>query len=213
MILKMESYQTSLERLPKSGQQIIGHQSAEHIVVYQAYKPSIAAHAVMDQKLGGPDFSYSRMSWIKPNFLWMMYRCGWASKENQERVLAIWINKAHFDYILTESVHSSYKQRVYSSKELWQQELTNKKVRLQWDPDHDPFGQKIERRAIQLGLKDQTLKEFGKNQIEKIEDITDFVLEQNEHVKNQSLEKLQVPIETIYTPSDNSLIHKLGISR
>jgi len=25
----------------------------------------------------------NRMTWIKPNFLWMMYRSGWASKKNQ----------------------------------------------------------------------------------------------------------------------------------
>ena len=37
------------------------------------------------------------MSWIKPNFLWMMYRCGWAAKENQKSVLAISINKTDFD--------------------------------------------------------------------------------------------------------------------
>ncbi|MFT5999906.1 MAG: hypothetical protein ACI81P_002365 [Neolewinella sp.] len=38
------------------------------------------------QQLGGPAFSYQRMSWIKPNFLWMMYRCGWAKKQDQERL-------------------------------------------------------------------------------------------------------------------------------
>ena len=36
------------------------------------------------------------MSWIKPNFLWKMYRCGWATKEGQEIVLAVWIASAAF---------------------------------------------------------------------------------------------------------------------
>ena len=58
------------------------------IRVYQAYNNKIADEAI---KLGtfGKNFSLTRMTWIKPSFLWMMYRCGWAEKENQERVLAI----------------------------------------------------------------------------------------------------------------------------
>ncbi|WP_425365083.1 DUF4291 family protein [Eubacterium ruminantium] len=28
----------------------------------------------------GSHFSMNRMSWIKPSFLWMMYRCGWCGK-------------------------------------------------------------------------------------------------------------------------------------
>ena len=54
------------------------------IRVYQAYNNKIADEAI---KLGrfGEHFSLTRMTWIKPSFLWMMYRCGWAEKENQER--------------------------------------------------------------------------------------------------------------------------------
>ena len=64
------------------------------IVVYQAYKKTIADFAVQHQKFGGPDFSFNRMSWIKPNFLWMMYRSSWSAKEGQERILAIWIKQS-----------------------------------------------------------------------------------------------------------------------
>ena len=84
MNILTESYLTSVEKLPKDGQHIVSHQTEEQIVVYQAYKPSIAEYAVKHQVLGGSDFSYSRMSWIKPNFLWMMFRCSWAEKENQK---------------------------------------------------------------------------------------------------------------------------------
>jgi len=48
----------------------------------------------------GGNFSFQRMSWIKTNFLWMMYRCGWAQKPNQERILAVKIPREHFDTIL-----------------------------------------------------------------------------------------------------------------
>ena len=43
------------------------------IRVYQAYNNEIADEAL---KLGkfGSKFSLTRMTWIKPSFLWMMYR-------------------------------------------------------------------------------------------------------------------------------------------
>jgi hypothetical protein len=61
-----------------------------HVVVYQAYNAKIASWAVKGQCFGGPDFSFNKVSWIKPNFTWMKYRCGWAEQDpNQECVLAI----------------------------------------------------------------------------------------------------------------------------
>ena len=54
------------------------------VVVYQAFNPEIAQYAVQNQHFGGPAYNFNRMSWIKTNFLWMMYRSGWATKKNQE---------------------------------------------------------------------------------------------------------------------------------
>ena len=73
---------------PQSGRHILAQFDADSIYVYQAYRPSIARFAVEHQKFGG-EFSLNRMSWIKPNFLWMMYRAGWATKEGQEHILAV----------------------------------------------------------------------------------------------------------------------------
>lgn len=62
----------------------------EHtLTVYQAYAPDLAGSAVAQQSLAGPAFKVERMTWIKPSFLWMMYRSGWATKPQQERVLAL----------------------------------------------------------------------------------------------------------------------------
>ena len=44
------------------------------------------------------------MSWIKTNFLWMMYRSGWACKPGQERVLAVRITREGFDSILAKAL-------------------------------------------------------------------------------------------------------------
>lgn len=41
--------------------------------------------AVKHQKFVSP-FKVDRLTWIKPSFLWMMYRCGWVQKEGQELI-------------------------------------------------------------------------------------------------------------------------------
>ena len=53
------------------------------IVVYQAFNDAIVDAALAAQRFVAP-FSYGRMTWVKPSFLWMMERCGWATKPNQE---------------------------------------------------------------------------------------------------------------------------------
>lgn len=211
MNILTEPYFTAVDTLPKEGQHIIGHQTEDQIVVYQAYKPSIAEYAVKHQVLGGNEFSYNRMSWIKPNFLWMMYRCGWAEKENQERVLALWFNKTDFEGILDQAVFSSFDSRFYSSHEAWKQALNDREVRLQWDPDHDPYGNKITRRAIQLGLKGESLKRFGQEQVRQIDDVTDFVKEQKHFVDLRQLNKLMIPVERVYHLSNRELVSALGV--
>jgi hypothetical protein len=209
--LRTELYRDSVERLPTKGKQIIAYQNETLIVVYQAYKRSIAEFAVSTQTLGGPDFSYNRMSWIKPNFLWMMFRCGWAEKENQESVLAITISKAFFLEILGNSVISSFNTDLYDSHDVWKNELNSKQVRLQWDPDHDPFGNKLSRRAIQLGLKGELLERFGTEGIKNVKDITPFVRQQKELLDSGQLDSLVIPHETIFEISNSVLAKRIGI--
>jgi hypothetical protein len=212
MNLDTELYSASRQFLPVDGQHIVAHQTETQVVVYQAYNPAIAQFAVENQYLGGPGFSYGRMSWIKPNFLWMMYRCGWASKENQERVLALWLDKTAFEEILSQAVFSTFTAGNYESAEAWKQELATKNVRLQWDPDHSPYGGKLTRRALQLGLKNNILRHFGQHQVTRIEDITDFVQQQKVHVANRQLEQLVVPRERVYTVTDTALAQKTGLT-
>jgi hypothetical protein len=209
--MNFERYEESKNRLPKEGRHILGSLSNNTIVVYQAYRQSIADYAVKHQRFGG-EFSYNRMSWIKPNFLWMMYRSGWAVKEGQENILAITISTDHFDEILNKAVVSSFSKEFYNTEEAWKNDLALNDVRLQWDPDHDPRGNKLERRAIQLGLKEETLEKYGKEFVLKIENITPFVREQHEHVKNGRIDMLQVPYESIYIPKSKDLASKIGLS-
>src|SRR5262245_66318983 len=121
-------------------------------MVYQAYRPSIGHHAVKHGAFGG-EFSYSRMSWIKPNFLWMMYRSGWGTKEGQEITLGLRLRRSFFDSLLADAVASSYDPADGATPDEWTAAINRSQVRLQWDPDHDPHGHKLPRRALQLGLR------------------------------------------------------------
>ena len=182
----------------------------ESVVVYQAYRPSIGEYAAAHGHFGGPDFSLSRMSWIKPNFLWMMYRCGWAAKEGQEVVLAIWLRRAAFDEILAQAVPSSFDSLDYPTRDGWEDAVAGSNVRLQWDPDHDPSGKPVERRAVQLGLRGEALRRYAQEELLSVEDLTPFVAEQRRHLDG-GFGELLVPEEGIYYPSDPAAISAAGI--
>ena len=145
------------------------------------------------------------MTWIKPNFLWMMYRNGWATKEGQEVVLAIHLKRDAFERYLKQAVYSSYQSDSYESREAWQEHVQNSSIRLQWDPDHDPYGTKLERRAIQIGIRGPEVKMYAKEDILEIEDITAFVKEQYAYVMRKELDKLMIPEEHPMVFDDHTL--------
>ena len=192
--LRLESFQAQSARWPASGRHVLAQYDDDSVVVYQAYRPSIGRFAAEHGYFGG-DFSLSRMSWIKPNFLWMMYRCGWATKEGQEVVLAVWLAREAFDEILSLAVPSTYARHRYASRVAWQADVARSDVRLQWDPDHGPSGAPVTRRAVQLGLRGGVLARYAREWIRRIEDITDFVREQRARVDGAALE---TPLEHVY---------------
>ena len=211
--MRIEKYTDQVKRLPVKGKQIIAGLDGENIFVYQAYNKHIAAYAVANQQLGGTHYNLNRMSWIKPGFLWMMHRAGWATKENQECVLAITLPIQHFKTILSSATISSYDAALFSSQEEWKKEMEKTEVRLQWDPDHDPFGKKQERKAIQLGMKGETLKKFCTEWITSIEDITDFVKAEYMQLQKSGIDHLNVPVEDLLLLNDEKIETRIGISK
>jgi hypothetical protein len=200
--LGVESFQAQSARWPASGRHVLAQYDDESVVVYQAYRPAIGHFAAEHGYFGG-EFSLHRMSWIKPNFLWMMYRCGWAQKAGQEVVLAVWLARAAFDQILSLAVPSTYWDHRYASRAAWQADVARSDVRLQWDPDHDPAGNPVTRRAVQLGLRGDVLARYAKEWIRRIEDISDFVREQ--HARRNS-GALVTPVEHVYPCLPSSLV-------
>ena len=114
-----ERYVIQKDLWPQSGRHILAQYTDDAILVYQAYNNQIADYALQHQKLGGPHWSSTRMSWIKTNFLWMMFRSNWGTKKNQDRILGIWLKRSSFE---------KYIAMVYS-KDICSERGT---VRIQW---------------------------------------------------------------------------------
>ncbi len=205
-----EPYLVQIRRWPKTGRHILAQFDDESVIVYQAYRPAIGHFAAKNGFFGG-EFSLSRMSWIKPNFLWMMYRCGWASKEGQEVVLAVRLKRYAFDEILRSAVHSTFVPEVYSNEAAWKTSVAGSDVRLQWDPDHDPSGTPVERRAIQLGLRGKVLANYSKEWILGIEDVSEFAREQSQHARSP-FARLITPREEVYPVNDPDVAARLGVT-
>jgi Domain of unknown function (DUF4291) len=200
-MLPTAPYGEQMKRWPQSGRQILAQFDDDTIFVYQAYRPEIGKFAAEKGYFGG-EFKYSRMSWIKPNFLWMMYRSQWGKAEGQEVVLAIRLKRTFFDSLLGQAVSSSFDPTAFTSRDEWAAAVGNSDVRLQWDPDHMPNGEKCERRAVQLGLRNAALEAYGKREIVEIIDISEFVAEQRLNLGDWRSGKLVTPTEDVYVPAN-----------
>ncbi len=211
-MLAIEPYFDQLQIWPRQGRHILAQYDQNSVIVYQAYKRSIGEWAIQHQQLGGPDFSYARMSWIKPNFLWMMYRSGWGTKKDQEMTLALRLPRTFFDGILGGAVESTFSADVHKSHAEWKTALETSDVRVQWDPDHDPHGKPEERRAIQLGLRGKFLRQMGEESLLEIIDVSEFVIEQSKSVNSADLRELRTPKERVYEPANKNAGFRLGIS-
>jgi hypothetical protein len=148
---------------------------AEHtdhtVTVYQAYSPGIADAALRAGTFVAP-FKRDRMTWIKPSFLWMAYRCGWATKPGQERVLAVRISRDGLAWALAHSCLSHYESELYPDHEAWSQRVHESPVRIQWDPERGLHHEALDHRAIQIGLRGEAVDRYVDEWIVSITDVT-----------------------------------------
>jgi hypothetical protein len=152
------------------------------------------------------------MTWIKPSFGWMMYRCGWGRKPGQERVLRIEISRAGFEWALAHSCLSSYERDLYPSQEAWDALKKNSPVRIQWDPDRSLHGGQLGYRAIQVGLSGEAAHRYADEWIRSITDITGHVHTVESSLRAGGDPSEQLPAERVY-PLDDLLATRIGATR
>jgi hypothetical protein len=181
------------------------------ITVYQAYNQHIAQLEVQQQKFVSP-FSFQRMTWIKPSFLWLMERSHWATKSNQNHILAIRIQRDFWEYLLQQSIHTDPTLSAHKNGEHWFESFENAKVHIQWDPERNLKGTKLEQRSIQIGISRFLIQTFNNTAIHSIQDITLLVKKMAQFRRlgqYKHAEKL-LPKQRIY-PLNNALKKHLVI--
>jgi Domain of unknown function (DUF4291) len=171
----------------------------ETITVYQAYHDKIAIPAVTNNKFE-PPFSFNRMTWIKPSFLWLMERSNWATKPNQEHILAIKIGRNYWEEALSLGVLTHPDSKIYSNGAEWQQKFDNAKIHIQWDPERTIRGAKLEIRSIQVGISRFLIQDFNEKWIKEIVDYTPLVKKMRELLKIGKYPEAQrlLPKEKVY---------------
>lgn len=169
------------------------------IRVYQAYSDAIADTALCNGRFGSPAFKMNRMTWIKPSFMWMMYRSGWGLKDDkQARILAIDISRDGFDWALEHSC-LSHPEEPITQKE-WQSLKQRMPVRVQWDPERDLLLRAKAYRTIQIGLSKEAVELYVETWTKHITDVTQLAHEIHALVKNREFERASelLPMERPY---------------
>ncbi|EFG65447.1 conserved hypothetical protein [Streptomyces sp. SPB074] len=178
--------------------------TADTLTVYQAYRPSLGLPAARDGRFP-PEWGRERMTWIKPSFLWMMYRCGWGTKEGQETVLAVEITRAGFLWALRHAALSHYEAATHGSREAWRRALRGAPARVQWDPERDPRGRALAHRSLQLGLSGEASRRYADEWTVGIRDVTPLAREAHARVREGRPEAARalLPVERPYeVPAD-----------
>jgi hypothetical protein len=117
--------------------------------------------------------------------------------------------------LLEQAVPSTFTSgALFTHEDEWKAALGRSHVRLQWDPDHLPTGDKCERRAVQLGLRGDVLEAFGRREIVEIIDASDFVVKQSLNAGSWKTDgKLITPVERVYVPADPRVASHIGLNQ
>ncbi|MEU5281405.1 DUF4291 domain-containing protein [Streptomyces asoensis] len=178
------------------------------ITVYQAYRPEIGDAAARNGRFP-PSWSRERMTWIKPSFLWMMYRCGWGTKEGQETVLAVEISREGFEWALRHACLSHFVPELHTDRDAWKRQLRRAPARVQWDPERDLRLRPLPYRSLQLGLAGEATVRYADEWIVGIEDVTPLARQVHAHVRSGELDRAAalLPQERPYPVAEDVLEH------
>ena len=187
-------------------QQIRAVYDERTIRVYQAYNDEIANAALAKGTFVSPPFKTERMTWIKPSFLWMMYRAGWGYKDQgQRRILAIDISRRGFEWALEHSCSSHPEPSM--SKEDWTKLKDSSPVRIQWDPERDLRLEPLPYRSLQVGLSKAAVDLYITEWIQTITDVTEIAHTIHRFILSNDLDHAQamLPPEAPYPYASRSI--------
>lgn len=179
--------------------QIRANYDAKSIVIYQAYRPQIADAALEHQRFVAP-FSLKRMTWIKPSFLWLMYRSRWGQKSSQRRILAVRIARSGWEKALSLGVLTHPEPSVYSNGTKWQTEFETAAVHVQWDTERSLRGAALNHYSIQVGISRNLIHEYVNDWTQEITDMTPLVTKIRRCIRSGNIANARrlLPTERVY---------------
>ena len=169
------------------------------LVIYQAYSSAIADAALEAGRFVAP-FSFHRMTWIKPSFLWLMHRSNWGQKSGQERILRVRIQRSGWEKALSLACLTSFVPGLFATPDAWAEQFAASVVHLQWDPERTLRGAGLPHNSIQVGLSRHIIREYVDEWITSIEDITPRVRKIYDllHSGQADKAKRHLPPERVY---------------
>lgn len=182
------------------------------IVVYQAYPRPIAEAALEHGRFVAP-FSFGRMTWIKPSFLWLMERSNWGRKTGQEHVLAVRMTRRGWEEALGQAVLTHPEPGVYRDAGDWKRQFDAAPVYVQWDPERSLRGAALDHKSIQVGLSRHVIERYVQEWTVEIRDYTPLarklygLIDSGDAAKAKPL----LPREAVY-PAGSDLARRLGMS-
>ncbi|MFE0039946.1 DUF4291 domain-containing protein [Streptomyces sp. NPDC059015] len=181
------------------------------ITVYQAYSAEIGVPAARQGRFPAA-WKRDRMTWVKPSFLWMMYRCGWGTKPGQETVLAVEITREGFEWALRNACLSSYVRGLDPDRGTWQRRLKQAPARVQWDPERDLHMQPLPYRSLQLGLSGEAVRRYADEWTVSINDVTPLAREIHALVGSGDLDSATrlLPHERPYPAGDELMARPIS---
>ena len=174
------------------------------IVIYQAFNSTIADAALREQRFVSP-FSMHRMTWIKPSFLWLMYRSNWGQKRGQERTLAVHLTREGWDKALSLGVLTHPEPSVFPDPDQWERQFRRAHVHVQWDTERSIRGAALNHYSIQVGISRHRIKEYVHDWIVRLEDLTPTVDKLRQWIRSgkEKQAKRILPVERPYSvPTD-----------
>jgi hypothetical protein len=176
---------------------------AKTIIVYQAYSPTIALPALKAKKFVAP-FSFNRMTWIKPSFLWLMERSNWGQKSGQECTLAIRISRSGWEEALSLGILTTPEPAIYPNHAAWKTLFDNAQVHIQWDTERSIRGSALNYETIQVELSRHIIKKYVDEWIVDIQDYTALVSKLYKLINSGHSDKAKklLPPERIYPLKD-----------
>ncbi|MFJ6070266.1 DUF4291 domain-containing protein [Streptomyces sp. NPDC093065] len=192
--------------MPRPQHEIRAAHTPSTVTVYQAYSPEIGLPAAREGRFPAA-WKRDRMTWIKPSFLWMMYRCGWAAKAGQEIVLAVEISREGFEWALRNACLSSYVRGLHTDRAAWQRELKRSPTRVQWDPERDLGLRPLPYRSLQLGLSGEAARRYADEWTVTVRDVTPLAHEIHALVRDGALDAARslLPREQPYPAAEELL--------